>query len=340
MTPEAREILYSISTCIQGVSIRGAQADWIKTGLQECLASYDDLSALISDCSQQRMLKLCQAITDEAVQKKLNQHIHFVRKIGKMPATPMTNIERLEALKELIAKCQSTMTNVDIGAKQALMMLLNKQVRVLQGLANVVVTVYNYESTQGTGKIFGKVENLGQQDVSSIRVELSLNGVVFQRYTLAFLSRNCMAPFDFTFDTEEDRESLTYSLSTCFVTGEGKEEQAPLVEGTLELKDPEELDCKYAVYTVDAPVSGENYTERKNLEKVLNTIYSPQSSFVGLPNLAIYGMRRMGKSSVMRWLKRKLTKDYGDTLCYVETSGEGAKGGLTERIHSILMNEF
>lgn len=339
VTPDAREILYSMSTCIQGASIRGAQADWIKTGLQECLASYDDLSALISDCSQERMLKLCQAITDEAVQKKLNQHIHFVRKIGKMLATPMTNMERLEALKEWIAKCQSTMTSVDIRAKQALMMLLNKQVRALQGMANVVVTVYNDESTQGTGKIFGKVENLGQQDVSSIRVELSLNGVVSQRYTLAFLSRNSMVPFDFTFDTEEDRESLTYSLSTCFVTGEGKEEQAPPVEGTLELKDPEELDCKYAVYTVDVPVSGENYTERKNLEKVLNTIYSPQSSFVGLPNLAIYGMRRMGKSSVMRWLERKLTKDYGDTLCYVETSGEGAKGDLTERIHSILIKQ-
>lgn len=338
-TPEAREILYSMSTCIQGASIRGAQSDWIKTGLQECLASYDDLSTLISDCNQAHMLKLCQAITDETVQKKLNQHIHFVRKIGKMMATPMTNMERMDALKESIAKCQNTMSNVDNRPKQKLMMLLNEQIRTLQGMANVVVTVYNHESTQGEGKIFGKVENLGQQDVSNIRVELSLNGVVSQRHTLALLSRNSLVPFDFTFDTEEDQESLTYSLTTRFVTGEDEEEQAPSVEGTLELKDPDDLDCAYTVYKVDVPVSQENYTERKNLEKILNTIYGPQNSFADLPNLAIYGMKRMGKSSVMRWLERMLTEHFGDTLCYVETSGEGTKGELPERIHSVLIKQ-
>lgn len=338
-TPEAKEILYSMAPCLQGATVRGATANKIKVGLQNCLMSYDDLSTLISDCNQSHMFKLCKAITDTPVQKSLRKYIEFVREIGKTMGTSMTNMERLNTLKNFIAQCQNTMTNFDSGPKQKLILLLNDQIGLLQGMAHVVVTVYNNTSTWGLGRVFGKVANLGRQDVSNIRIELSLNGIVCQQYFLGSLAGNSMVPFDFTVASEEGCESIAYSLATRFVTGEGKEEQALPVEGFLRLEDPDELDCNYSVYKVDAPVGAENYTERKNLENVLNTIYGAQNSFCDLPNLAIYGMKRMGKSSVMRRLERMLTERFENKLFYVETSGEGAAGSLPERIHAILIKQ-
>lgn len=343
-TPEAREILYSMTPCLQGATVQGAAVDKIKTGLQNCLMSYNDLSTLISDCNQPYMLELCKVITDSNVQKSLRNYIQFVRGIGKTMGTSMTNMERLNTLKDYIAKCRSTMTNFDSGPKQQLILLLNNQIGLLQGMAHIVVTVYNDTSTWGSGRLFGKVENLGRQDVSNIRIELSLDGVVCQQYFLGSLAGNSMVPFDFAVASEEGCKSLTYSLATCFVTGGGEEEQALPVEGTLRLENPEELDCSYSVYKVDAPVDKENYTERKNLENVLNAIYGAQNSFGDLPNLAMYGMKRMGKTSVMRRLGRMLEERSKNELCkdkvrYVEASGEGAAGSLPERIHAILIKQ-
>ena len=338
-TPKARKILYDMVVCLPGIAVSGSIAGRIKTDLQESLDSYDDLSELISDCNQPYMLKLCQAITDGAVQKSLRAHILSVREIGNMMSASMTNTERLNWLRDCITKSRTEINNFNSKPKQSLIKLLNQQVLLLQGMARVALKVYNETGTQGEGHLFGKIENLGAQSVSNVHLELSLDGVVVNRYLLTLLEGGCMVPFDLTYEVDEDRETLSYSLSGKFSTEDGKEEQIVPVEGELRLEDSEELDCVYDIYKVDTPATKGNYTERMNVQKILNAYYGPQKSFEEFPNLAIYGMKRTGKTSVLRRLERMFGERPEGTLYYVETSGEGVTGSIVERVHDILVKQ-
>ena len=338
-TPKARKILYDMVACLPGIAVSGSIAGRIKTDLQECLDSYDDLSELISDCNQPYMLKLCQAINDTAVQKSLHTHILSVRSIGNMMSASMTNTERLNWLRDCITKSRAEINNFNSKPKQSLIKLLNQQVLLLQGMARVALKVYNETGTQGEGHLFGKIENLGAQSVSNVHLELSLDGVVVNRYLLALLEGGCMVPFDLTYEVDEDCEVLNYSLAGKFSTEDGKEEQIVPVEGELRLEDPEELDCVYDIYKVDTPATKGNYTERMNVQKILNAYYGPQKSFEEFPNLAIYGMKRTGKTSVLRRLERMFGERPEGTLYYVETSGEGVTGSIVERVHDILVKQ-
>lgn len=338
-TAKARKILYEMAPCLPGITVNGNIARRIRTDLHDCLVSYEDLSELISDCNQPDMLTLCQAITDKQVQKSLRQHVLFVREIGDKMSTPMTNTERLNWLRSSIAQCDATRDNFNNEFKQSLSKLLNQQVLMLQGTALVNLKIYNETSPQEEGHLFGGIENLGAQSVTNVCLDLRLDGVVYQSYQLNLLEGGSMVPFDLAYEVDEDQEELHYALSGKFTAESGEEEQIMPVEGVLRLEDLSEADFHYGIYQVDVPCTERNYTERKDIQQILNMYFGPQNSFARFPNLAIYGMKRTGKSSVLRRLEYMFRTRAEGAPYYVETSGEGARGSILERVHFILVSQ-
>ena len=338
-TAKARKILYEMAPCLPGITVNGNIARRIRTDLHDCLVSYEDLSELISDCNQPNMLTLCQAITDKQVQRSLREHVLSVREVGDKMSTPMTNTERLNWLRSSIAQCDATRDNFNNEFKQSLSKLLNQQVLMLQGTALVNLKIYNETGPQGEGHLFGGIENLGAQSVANICLDLRLDGVVYQRYQLNLLEGGSMVPFDLAYEADEDQEELHYALSGKFTAEGGEEEQIMPVEGVLRLEDLSESDFHYGIYQVDVPCTEENYTERRDIQQILNMYFGPQNSFSRFPNLAIYGMKRTGKSSVLRRLEYMFRTRPEGAPYYVETSGEGARGSVLERVYFILVNQ-
>lgn len=162
--------------------------------------------------------------------------------------------------------------------------------------------------------------------------------VAYQRYQLNLLEGGSMVPFDLAYEADEDQEELHYALSGKFTAEGGEEEQIMPVEGVLRLEDLSDLDFHYGIYQVDVPCTEENYTERRDIQQILNMYFGPQNSFSRFPNLAIYGMKRTGKSSVLRRLEYMFRTRPEGAPYYVETSGEGARGSVLERVYFILVN--
>lgn len=339
-TPKARRILYDMAACLPGLPRNSALSGRIRTALQQSLVSYETLADLISDCSQPYLLTLCNAITDDKARSGLIQHVNDVRNIGVKMSSPMTIKERLDWLKQCVTDCQDRRNPFNAEPNQKLCLLLNQQIVQLQGMAQVVLEVYNNTGTIEEGHLFGKIENLGAQSVRNVRMELRINGIVAKQYSLSQLEGKSMVPFSLSYVTEEDADSLTYSLVASYRTDDTQEDQSVQTEGSLTLQDPDDLDYDYTLYKVDTPANEKNYATRVHIQKVLDSLFGEEQHFEDMPNLAIYGMRRVGKSSVLRNLERMLDARSGDqTVYWAETSGEGVRGALYERVHSVLVQQ-
>ena len=338
-TPKARRILYEMAACLPGFVTVGGISEHIQTALSQCLASYTDLSELTSDCSEPYMNNLYRAVNDSKKQNILKNYIAFVRSIGDKMSAPLTNTERLNWLRQCISWCQSERSNLNTEPMDTLIHLLNQQILSLQYLAQLTVVVYNQTGPLEEGYLFGKIENFGAQPVSNIQMELQIDGVSVRQYRLKFLDGKAMAPFDLPYSTALDKESFAYSIVVRFSTdsGSGAELQTVQCDGQLQLETPERV-RRYPQYQADVPTDATNYVERSSLEAILTSLYGDDQAFRDFPNLAIYGMRRTGKSSMLRYMERMLdTRAEEELVYYAECSGESANGTLYERVHLVMV---
>lgn len=338
-TPQARSVLYDMAICRPSDFRNNGISQKIRTYFLMCMTSYDDLSQLVSDCNQDNPLELCKAINDPEVRKSFQAHIALIRQIGAMMQKSMTNQERLGELEAFIHECQQKQTTIDSSMKQSLIRLLNKPVAELRNRANVILEVYNDTGSIEEGYIYGKIQNLGKDEVNNIQLELHINEVFIQSYSLKKLEGNSFIPFELNYTCDEEDE-LRYTLIAKYNITDGNIEQTCIYNGTLRLLDTELSSIRAASYFVDRPVTGSNYIERPNLHEILKTYYREDLSFDNLPNLAIYGMKRTGKSSVLRWLKNFLRSERNEEVYVVNSSGEGVKGDLLERTHNILIRQI
>ena len=203
--------------------------------------------------------------------------------------------------------CQSERRNLNTEPMDTLIHRLNQQILSLQYLAQLTVVVYNQTGPLEEGYLFGKIENFGAQPVSNIQMELQIDGVSVRQYRLKFLDGKAMAPFDLPSSPALDKESLAYSIvGRCSpASGSGAELQTVQCDGQLQLETPERV-RRYPQYQADVPADATNYVERSSLEAILTSLYGDDQAFRDFPNLAIYGMRRTGKSSMLRYMERML----------------------------------
>ena len=337
---KSRSVLYDMAICKPSEFMSNGISQKIKAGVQMCLESYNDLSLLVSDCSQNNLSELCNAINDKDVRKSFLSHITLIRQIGQMMQKTMTNQERLDELEAFIRKCQKNQTAIDSSMKLTLIQLLNKQVAELRNSANVIIDVYNDTGSMEEGYIFGKIQNLGNAVVCNIQMDLNINDIFVQSYSLKKLEGNSFMPFELKYSCDEDDEAFSYTLIAKYNTEDDNAEQTCVYNGTLSLVDTELISIKRGYYLVDRPVTDSNYIERPNLQKILETYYGENLSFDVLPNLAIYGMKRTGKSSILRRLKKFLRNERDEEVYVVESSGEGVKGDLLERTHKMLIGQI
>ena len=335
-TEESRSILYSMAALADTVpDVPGAETA-ISVYLRQCLESYQNLSQLTSDCAKSELPKLCEIIyqVDKDASIYLKKHVLFAREIGQKMREPMPNAEREKWLHRCIASCRSVENPVEKSAKETLANMLNQEIRSFRNKAQLDLTVYNDQSPVGCGRIFGKVDNIGGEGVTNLVLSLYINDMFSEQYSLPALASMDTVPFALPCG-DEDSEKLTYKLTLKYMTQDGTEEWAQLVEGTITFSNMDRNHFKY--YDASNPADQDNYIERPSITTTLEANYLVDGGFRRFPNFAIYGMKRSGKSSVLRRMGRLLDEHYADSVCHVIVSCEGVSGDFYERVHSVFV---
>lgn len=341
VTDQARVVLYQTASCISKSMDKKALSTAIKTDVELCIESYTDLSQLVEDCIKPALIDLCGLINDFDARKAFVAHIERVRQIGTLLSNPMTPAERLAALEEQIRICRGSKNTLDNSLRLHLIALINKEICSLRDLANVTIEIYNTQGSINEGYLFGRIQNTGNQIVKNVQMELDINGVYYKTYTLAYLEGKTMVPFALKYEVADDEDTLQYSLKAIYEAIDNNKEETREIAGSIKLLDPDENDYNFnAAYQTTRPASKDDYIDRVKIQAEIGRFYSPEAKFNSFPTLAIYGMRRTGKSSVLKKLERMLTENFGEKMLLVETSGEGATAGsLTHSVHSMLVRQ-
>lgn len=336
-TEEARNILYSMAPCFESGHQMLEQKSALKVYLPECLESYRDLRQLTADCGAEMILKLC-AVTAEADRgfaSCLKKYVLFVRDIGQKLRAPQSNAQRLEWLQSRVTACR-TMENVGgQGPKQTLIDMLSKEIMAFRNKAQIHLDVYNESSDREKCSIFGSVKNLGNEPVTNLVLQLMIDDGFKEQYSLPVLEGSEMVPFCLSCGQQQNQK-LSYKVTLKYTTQDGVEESAQPEEGMLTLTDNQDP-YMYQVYDASNPADSENYVERASISRVLEGKYLVDGGFRRFPNCAIYGMKRSGKSSVLRRLGRLLDDNYPDSVRHVIVSCEGAMGDFYTRVHAVLV---
>lgn len=335
-TERSREILYSLAPLCDTLAAMPGMAANIKVCVQECLVSYRSLSALTGDCASDALLQLCDIIAreDADAAEYLKKHILFAREIGQKMREPMTNTERQQWLHRCIMTCRTVESPVEKGAKETLANILDQEIRTFRNKAQLDLHVYNTECAAGYGCIFGKVDNIGGEGVNNLVLSLYVDDQFTEQYSLASLASQETVPFALPCG-DETTQQLSYKLMLKYTTQDGTEEQAQPLEGRLTFREQESNNLRK--YDASNPADQGNYVERASITATLESNYLVEGGFRRFPNMAIYGMKRSGKSSVLRRLGRLFDSHYPDDVCHVIVSCEGLTGDFYTRVHYVFV---
>lgn len=337
VTKEARSILYSMSALAQEMAGMPGMGPTVKGCLQQCLESYEDLSELTGDCEKDDLLALCEVVAgeDRDGANYLKKHIRFCREIGQKMRKPMTNRERRAWLQECITQCRALEHPVEKEAKQTLAALLDKEIRSFRNKAQIEIKVYNEECDPDCCCIFGSVSNVGGEAVTNLVLSLYVNGVFENQCFLPTLECREMVPFSFSIEVEdEDAEKITCNLRLKYATTDGSEDYETPAQDIV-LREMEQ--CRYQNYDASNPADSDNYVERPVITAVLEANYLVDGGFRRFPNFAIFGMKRSGKSSILRRIGRLFKEHYPDDVVHLIVSCEGITGDFYQRVHAVFV---
>ncbi len=335
-TESSRAILYSLTPCLKGVNVDSGIRNSIRVHISQCLESYQDLAQLTGDCEQDALLDLCDifAPIDTVAAAAMKNHIQIARSIGQKMREDMTNTDRLAYLKKCISDYTVSTNPVEKGAKDTLRTVLNKEICFFRSKAQVFLTVYEHQRDPEKIMIMGKVANLGNETVTKLVLSLYIDDTFIEQHTLQSLCGAEAVPFSLQCP-ETESEFITYRLTLKYITQDGAEEFCHPVEGTVVLI-PQSKN-KLAYYDTMNPAEKDNYIERESINDILEASYVAENGFQHFPNLAIYGMKRSGKSSVLRRISKMFDDNFHEEVRHVSVSCEGITGNMYERAYSIFV---
>ena len=348
-TPRAREILYEMAVCLPGLTSTIEYSDRLKVFVPRCLLSYTDLDALLSDSGRPALASLCGAITDTQMRGELMGFLRFLQEISRALRRPaVSDAARLEQYESFLRRCTAVKSTATAELRQHLAQLLKPKVFLARKVGWMDVRIYNDSAylLQSDVSLSGAAENFGDEDMTQIRLELQIDGVPYAVYTLERLHAHAMVPFQLTYSPEVDDAfegdelRFSYSLLYSYVNGRGEAVTGDAVSGTFRILLGRRPRCALTKYVTDRPASGADYILRESIEGEITRSYRGRP-FSQMPNLAIYGMKRTGKSSALQRIRAVLEADSAGQVWCVMTSGENAApgGGVTAGAHQMLVSQ-
>ncbi|MBQ9915089.1 MAG: ATP-binding protein, partial [Clostridia bacterium] len=340
VTEEALDILEEVSKCISENIRYHLPSNHISVAVYNTLYSAKNWESLLA-CCKPWLLFLSEHIDDPNKRQSYVTHIKFIQEIGIMLSEPMTLRERYEYIEGCIKSCRGKQSTLDRGLKQVLINFLNQELQSLSNQAQIALEIYDKEYCLESDSVTGMVRNLGKKQAVDVVVELRIDDVCVHRCTLAKLEHESMVPFSLPFHCDDDVESIDCQVYIQYVTTEGRTENF-IRNCKLQAKSTEDADYDHAFFDTGSPAENENYVERELLQKKLKTLYSARKTQLKLPSLVVYGMRRMGKSSLIRWLKKHVEENFGEsvitTLLDLERVPKNI-ASLTERVQYCLVEK-
>lgn len=337
-TEEAINILRETVSCISTDVKTDIPLQKIRVAVHNVLYSAPDWESLLASCKSW-LVFLCKLIDDVNTRQSYADHIRLIQDIGTELSRPMTSQERIDYIKEKIKACHANPSTLDRDLKQALINLLNAELIGLQNQALITLEIYPSERDLPEDMVTGMVRNLGQQTVTNLTLELRIDDVCVSRAVLDKMPGGSSIPFGLNHGCDEDCSDVGYQIVLQYNTQDGRTEMIS-ASGMLHITDEDIETPAYAFFATGTPAEGAEYVERTNLQKYFKIWYAPTQQPDALPSLAVFGMRRMGKSSLLKWLYNYIRENFGDKVLAVGSDLErvGNFTSLTQRVQHCLID--
>ncbi|MBP5231428.1 MAG: hypothetical protein ILO68_06820, partial [Clostridia bacterium] len=351
---EACDLLKAMAAFVTPDMLELLPGDMLRMAIHSVLLSADSLEELVQRC-QTWMSNLCECIFETDKRKCYRKHVKFVRNVGIRLSGLKITEERVDYLEKTIDLCGKDKNPIGRELKQSLLNMLNDELRRYRNRGRLTMKVYTAEITGSDCPLSGMVQNLGEKAATDVRLEFRVNDVSVSDVSIPSIDGGVDVPFEFFIPEEvlnggkknnqeqgdkQDRKDkeIRYALVLRYFADE---EEEIGYAGQVLRSERREVKPNYSFFQVQRPDLSE-YTDRVAIQSRLEALYPQGGNVAMLPSLAVYGMRRMGKSWLLNWIQDYLEKTYGNAVLVVKTSLEGASAGrptLTDRAHFCLVKK-
>ena len=178
--------------------------------------------------------------------------------------------------------------------------------------------------------IYGQVKNVGNATAENINIQFEYNTEQDSPvYTLRQLEKGETAAFEIKCPTQKDAVALSYSIRITY--GNKGETYNDTKEGSVTIRTDGFQDFDSDLYITGGPVSdfsisdngnveSKNFFGRKEEKQKIRSLFAGEN-FASYKSVIIYGMRRVGKTSMLHYLVKYAEANCTDAVTRLITYG-------------------
>ena len=198
-----------------------------------------------------------------------------------------------------------------------------------------------YNDTE-QGILKGVIQNVGGAPACDVSVEVSVNGIQKGVYEIKRIYENEKVTFQVSYSKEEVANgAVHWNVFATFTDIDGTDRRSTNVFGYVTIEYSEEEWDTRAVgreaFNTQTPADEQEFCGRQNELMILNSMYNPALPVSTYPSMLVTGLRRAGKSSVIKFFCRELEKRDNLIPIYVDAQGSG---GNTAKAFITLVNFY
>lgn len=193
------------------------------------------------------------------------------------------------------------------------------------------------------GTVRGVVLNRGGAPAKNVRLNVMVNSEIRGRYTINEIAPGRKIPFVVEYAEQDINDGkVDWSANAIYYDGSNNKSLTSNGYGEILVKiSGEEWGLSYVgreKFNTQFSAEGEEFCGRNNELLKLNNLYSTTVDVSRYPSLLVTGLRRAGKSSVIKYFKESLRKR--EKLAPIFVDAQGINGDITNAFFNLVFNEL
>lgn len=305
------EVDDAIRESLEEVVRFGALQRMLREGYKTLKELLEDYSLYRSAFKQmQKMIR--DAVAVASVQKIYQVIDYLTRSYSIVAESDTTNIRKI--LQEAYSSLEDVGNQSWHGVKEELQMLIRKELNALEERPILQIEVLNEGPGRENGNIYGQVHNIGRVAAKNIVLQAHYGtGEVSRCYELEHMESGDVAVFEIDYSVEPGITLLEYRVTATYTDHENKtcnsstDKRSIVIDESMKPTFPSDL---YDTDTVadfeadeDGNITSPNFFGRGEETEKLRGLFRG-SKFVNYHSTILYGVRRVGKTSLLNYIKK------------------------------------
>ena len=194
-----------------------------------------------------------------------------------------------------------------------------------------------------SGKIRGVVSNMGGAPAKEIRLSVMVNSELRGNFVIEEIVPRRKIPFTITYDKHDINENkVDWSGNVTYFDESNRKRLTSYAYGSVNVTvSDEEWGISHIgreKFNTQFAAEGDEFCGRTNELLRLNNLYNASMPTSRYPSLLVTGLRRAGKSSVIKYFKETLRQR--GNLVPIFVDAQGINGDITNAFFSLVFNEL